>query len=80
MMQIVTLKDVAQEHITLALTLALVKGVCEQTPQMLRNLFATTLHYIVHSRARWLRENGEISDSQGLVLSAEAKHFIEKKA
>lgn len=51
MMQIVTLKDVAQEHITLVLTLALVKGVCEQMPQMLRNLFNTTLHYIVHSRA-----------------------------
>ncbi|XP_056908577.1 BH3 interacting domain death agonist isoform X2 [Takifugu flavidus] len=52
MMQSVTLKECAQEHITLALTLALVKGVCEQTPQLLRNLFTTTLHYIVHSRTR----------------------------
>lgn len=48
----VTLKDVAQEHITVALTLTLVKGVCEQTPRLLRSLFTTTLHYIVHSRAR----------------------------
>lgn len=48
MMQSVTLKDVSQEHITVALTLALVKGVCEQSPQLLRNLFTTTLHYILH--------------------------------
>lgn len=48
----VTLKDVAQEQIAVALTLALVKGVCEQTPRLLRNLFAATLRYIVHSRAR----------------------------
>lgn len=52
MRQNVTLKDVAQEHITVALTLTLVKGVCEQTPQLLRNLFTATLHYIVHFRAR----------------------------
>lgn len=46
----VALKDVAQEHMAVALTLTLVKGVCEQTPPLLRDLFAATMRYIARSR------------------------------
>lgn len=51
MKQGVILKDVAQEQIMMALTLTLVKKVCEQTPQVLRKLFNTAVQFISHKRA-----------------------------
>lgn len=51
MRQGVSLKDLAQEQVMVALTLTLVKGVCEQAPRLLRNLFNTALQYISHARA-----------------------------
>lgn len=45
MRQGVTLKDLPKERVIVALTLTLVKGVCEQTPRLLRNLFNITLQY-----------------------------------
>lgn len=47
----VTLKDLAQEQVTMALTLTLVKTVCEETPPLLRSLFNTTLRFVSHARA-----------------------------
>ncbi|CAL8355476.1 unnamed protein product [Lota lota] len=38
--------DLPQERVMMALALTLVKGVCERTPRLLRNLFATTLQYL----------------------------------
>lgn len=46
--------DLAQERVVLALTLTLVKGVCELVPSVTRNLFNAMLQYINHRRARWL--------------------------
>ncbi|XP_035520160.1 uncharacterized protein LOC118329918 isoform X2 [Morone saxatilis] len=42
----VGLEHLAQERVIAALALTLVKGVCEQAPQLLRNLFRTALQYI----------------------------------
>lgn len=46
--------ELAQEKVMLALTLALVKGVCELVPSLTRSLFDTMLQYISHRRPRWL--------------------------
>ncbi|XP_074534235.1 BH3 interacting domain death agonist [Halichoeres trimaculatus] len=46
MRQGVGLEDLAQERVVVALTLTLVKGVCEKAPQMLRNLFNIALQCI----------------------------------
>lgn len=45
MRQGVTLKDLPEERVIVALTLTMVKGVCEQTPRLLRHLFNITLQY-----------------------------------
>lgn len=37
--------DLAQERVMLALTLTLVKGVCELVPSVTRNLFNAMLQY-----------------------------------
>lgn len=44
--------ELAQEKVMLALTLTLVKGVCELVPSLTRNLFDTMVQYISHRRAR----------------------------
>lgn len=44
--------DLAQEKVMLALTLALVKGVCELVPSLTRNIFDTMLQYLRHRRPR----------------------------
>lgn len=44
--------ELAQEKVMLALTLALVKGVCELVPSLTRSLFDTMLQYISHRRPR----------------------------
>ncbi|XP_033181898.1 BH3 interacting domain death agonist [Anabas testudineus] len=50
---VVGLEHLPYERVIVALTLTLVKGVCEQTPQLLKNLFYTALQYITSSsRAR----------------------------
>lgn len=46
--------ELAQEKVMLALTLTLVKGVCELVPSLTRSLFDTMLQYIGHRRPRWL--------------------------
>lgn len=46
MRQGVGLRDLAQEKVVVALTLTLVKGVCEKAPQLLRNLFNVALQYV----------------------------------
>ncbi|KAM3870081.1 BH3 interacting domain death agonist [Diretmus argenteus] len=45
-------QDLTPERVTVALTLTLVKGVCEQAPRLLRNLFNTALQYISPIMAR----------------------------
>lgn len=45
----VGLEQLPQERVIMALTLTLVKGVCEHTPQLLRGLFYTALQYITSS-------------------------------
>lgn len=53
MRAVVGLEYLPQERVIVALTLTLVKGVCQQAPQLLRNLFYTALQYITSSsRAR----------------------------
>lgn len=52
MRQGVNLNDLPQERITVALTLTLVKGVCEQAPRLLRNLFSIALQCISPAGAR----------------------------
>ncbi|KAK2918121.1 BH3 interacting domain death agonist [Channa argus] len=49
----VGLEQLPQERVIMALTLTLVKGVCEHTPRLLRNLFYTALQYITSSS--WAR-------------------------
>lgn len=44
--------ELAQEKVMLALTLTLVKGVCELVPSLTRSLFDTMLQYISHRRPR----------------------------
>lgn len=44
--------ELAQEKVILALTLTLVKGVCELVPSLTRSLFDTMLQYISHRRPR----------------------------
>ncbi|XP_034542437.1 BH3 interacting domain death agonist [Notolabrus celidotus] len=46
MRQGVGLEHLAQERVVVALTLTLVKGVCEQAPHLLRNLFNIALQYV----------------------------------
>lgn len=46
--------ELAQEKVMLALTLTLVKGVCELVPSLTRSLFDTMMQYISHRRPRWL--------------------------
>lgn len=46
MRQGVGLAHLPQERVMVALTLTLVKGVCEHAPRLLRNLFCVALHYI----------------------------------
>ncbi|XP_019959193.2 BH3 interacting domain death agonist isoform X2 [Paralichthys olivaceus] len=46
------LEHLPQERVFMALTLTLVKGVCEQAPQLLRSLFYAALQYITPARAR----------------------------
>ncbi|XP_068459668.1 BH3 interacting domain death agonist [Clinocottus analis] len=41
----VVLEHLRQDRVIVALTLTLVKGVCEQTPRLLRNLFDAVLGY-----------------------------------
>ncbi|XP_071361495.1 BH3 interacting domain death agonist [Trachinotus anak] len=41
-----------QEQVIMALTLTLVKGVCQQAPRFLKNLFNTALQYIILRSAR----------------------------
>lgn len=48
----VGLEHLPQERVIVALTLTLVRGVCEKAPQLLRNLFNTALQYISPVRAR----------------------------
>ncbi|XP_044049388.1 BH3 interacting domain death agonist [Siniperca chuatsi] len=48
----VGLEHLPQERVIMALTLTLVKGVCEQAPRLLRNLFNTALQYISLPMAR----------------------------
>lgn len=50
MRQGVGLDHLPQERVIVALTLTLVKGVCEYFPQLLRNLFYTALQFIRSSR------------------------------
>ncbi|XP_040894100.1 BH3 interacting domain death agonist [Toxotes jaculatrix] len=52
MQHVVGLEHLSQERIILALTLTLVKGVCEQTPRFLRRLFSTMLQYIFPAGSR----------------------------
>ncbi|XP_034734950.1 BH3 interacting domain death agonist [Etheostoma cragini] len=52
MSQGVGLEHLPQERVMMALTLTLVKRVCEQAPWLLRNLFHTALQYINAARAR----------------------------
>ena len=52
MRQGVGLEHLPQERVFVALTLTLVRGVCEQAPRLLRNLFHTALQYISPTRAR----------------------------
>ncbi|XP_056138515.1 BH3 interacting domain death agonist [Lampris incognitus] len=49
------LENLPQEQVIMALTLSLVKGVCDKAPQLLRNLFNTALQYInsTVSRGSW---------------------------
>ncbi|XP_078114020.1 BH3 interacting domain death agonist [Sander vitreus] len=51
MRQGVGLEHLPQERVMMALTLTLVKGVCEQAPRLLRNLFHTALQCINSARA-----------------------------
>uniref|UniRef100_A0A3Q3KU67 BH3-interacting domain death agonist n=1 Tax=Mastacembelus armatus TaxID=205130 RepID=A0A3Q3KU67_9TELE len=51
MRQGVGLDHLPQERVIVALTLTLVKGVCEYFPQLLRNLFYTALQFIRSSRS-----------------------------
>ncbi|KAA8590455.1 hypothetical protein FQN60_014389, partial [Etheostoma spectabile] len=51
MSQGVGLEHLPQERVMMALTLTLVKSVCEQAPWLLRNLFHTALQYINAARA-----------------------------
>ncbi|XP_073328030.1 BH3 interacting domain death agonist [Pagrus major] len=53
MRQGVSLKDLPKERVILALSLTLVRGVCEQAPQCLKNLFNTAVQYIISSA--WAR-------------------------
>ncbi|XP_060892654.1 BH3 interacting domain death agonist [Labrus mixtus] len=46
MRQGVGLEHLARERVIMALTLTLVKGVCEQAPRLLRNLFNIALQYV----------------------------------
>lgn len=46
MQQGVGLEHLPQERVAVALTLALVKGVCESAPRLLRRLFDTALQYV----------------------------------
>lgn len=46
------LEHLPQERVLVALTLTLVKGVCERAPQLVRNLFRTALQSISSVRAR----------------------------
>jgi len=48
----VGLEHLPQERIMLALSLTLVKGVCQQVPHLLRSLFDVALQYISPARAR----------------------------
>ncbi|XP_033489864.1 BH3 interacting domain death agonist isoform X1 [Epinephelus lanceolatus] len=52
MRQGVGLEHLPQERVMMALTLTLVKGVCEQAPRLLRTLFNTALQYVSSGRAR----------------------------
>ncbi|PWA33127.1 hypothetical protein CCH79_00013019, partial [Gambusia affinis] len=44
----VSLKDLPQEQVVVALTLTLVKGVCIQAPRLLKGLFDTAVRFICH--------------------------------
>lgn len=44
-----------QEKVIMALTLTLVKGVCERAPLLLRNLFSAAVQFINPTVARWLQ-------------------------
>lgn len=46
MEQGIGLEHLPQERVFMALTLTLVRGVCQQAPRLLRNLFNTALQYI----------------------------------
>ncbi|XP_060932658.1 BH3 interacting domain death agonist isoform X2 [Limanda limanda] len=46
------LEHLPQERVFMALTLTLVKGVCEQAPQLLRSLFNAALQFIGPARVR----------------------------
>ncbi|XP_069018655.1 BH3 interacting domain death agonist isoform X2 [Embiotoca jacksoni] len=48
----VGLEHLPQERVMVVLTLTLVKGVCEQAPQLLRTLFAAALEYIRRTGTR----------------------------
>uniref|UniRef100_A0A3P9Q8R4 BH3-interacting domain death agonist n=1 Tax=Poecilia reticulata TaxID=8081 RepID=A0A3P9Q8R4_POERE len=48
----VSVKDLPQEQVVVALTLTLVKGVCIQAPRLLKGLFDTAVQFICH---RWTR-------------------------
>ncbi|XP_041853633.1 BH3 interacting domain death agonist [Melanotaenia boesemani] len=52
MKQGVGLENLPQERVIVALSLAIVRGVCKQTPQLLRRLFDTTLHFICRAGPR----------------------------
>ncbi|KAM9351830.1 BH3 interacting domain death agonist [Symphorus nematophorus] len=52
MRQGMNLNDIPQERVIVALTLTLVKGVCERAPRLLRNLFDMALQYISPVKAR----------------------------
>lgn len=52
MRQGVGLEHLPQERVLMALTLTLVRGVCEQAPRLLRSLFATALQLFSPARAR----------------------------
>ncbi|XP_061532890.1 BH3-interacting domain death agonist-like isoform X1 [Phycodurus eques] len=54
MMQGVGLEQLPQERVIVALSLTLVKQVCEHTPQLLRDLFNTALQYVSPPRSRCL--------------------------
>ncbi|KAM3609280.1 uncharacterized protein V6R79_012341 [Siganus canaliculatus] len=51
-MQGVSLKDLPQERVIVAVTLTLVKGVCEQAPRLLKCLFSAALQYISGTGSR----------------------------